>query len=174
MRGYRLPAAKEMLKESYKTLQQELLQAIKAFYGEGLVSFALFGSVGRGTQRFDSDLDFLLICESLPSGRMKRVEQFQKVEDAVRPCLRNLNMDGYLIDLSPVIKTKEEAMRGSPVFLDMVEDAIILYDKEGFFEGVLERLRKKLATLGAKRVWRGSAWYWDLKPDFRPGEVFEL
>jgi hypothetical protein len=26
----------------------------------------------------------------------------------------------------------------------------------------------------AKRVWKGSAWYWDLKPDYRPGDVIEL
>ena len=102
------------------------------------------------------------------------MEEFQKVEDALRPLLRSFETHGYLIDLSPLIKTREEALRGSPVFLDMVEDAIIVYDKKGFFEGVLGRLRKKLAVLGAKRVWQGNAWYWDLKPDFRPGEVFEL
>jgi hypothetical protein len=38
----------------------------------------------------------------------------------------------------------------------------------------LEKLRKRLTELGAKRVWRGNAWYWILKPDLRPGEVFEL
>jgi hypothetical protein len=27
---------------------------------------------------------------------------------------------------------------------------------------------------GARRIWCGNAWYWDLKPDYRPGEVFEL
>jgi hypothetical protein len=31
-----------------------------------------------------------------------------------------------------------------------------------------------LAHLGARRVWLGNAWYWDLKPDYRPGDVFEL
>jgi hypothetical protein len=31
-----------------------------------------------------------------------------------------------------------------------------------------------LHELGARRVRLGSAWYWDLKPDFKPGEVFDL
>jgi hypothetical protein len=31
-----------------------------------------------------------------------------------------------------------------------------------------------LEQLGARRIWRGNAWFWDLKPDYRPGEVFEL
>jgi len=38
----------------------------------------------------------------------------------------------------------------------------------------LERLRARLAVLGARRIRRGNAWYWDLKPDYRPGDVFSL
>ena len=56
----------------------------------------------------------------------------------------------------------------------MVEDARILFDRDGFFAAVLERLRARLEALGARRVWRGNAWFWDLKPDYVPGEVFEL
>ncbi len=56
----------------------------------------------------------------------------------------------------------------------MTEDARILFDREGFFARKLDRLRERLAQLGAKRIWLGNAWYWDFKPDYRPGEVFEL
>ena len=56
----------------------------------------------------------------------------------------------------------------------MVEDARVLYDRNGFFANELTRLRSKLTQLGAKRVWKGNVWYWDLKPDYRPGEVFDL
>ena len=77
-------------------------------------------------------------------------------------------------ELSPILKTPEQATAGSPLFLDMVEDARILYDRNGFFAQRLSRLRNRLIELGSKRIWRGNTWYWDLKPDFRPGEVFEL
>ena len=116
----------------------------------------------------------LVVCESLPNGRMKRIEEFQHIEDELDTLLHELKLHGCFVSLSPIIKTREEALKGSPIFLDMVEDAVILYDKDGFFAGVLKRLRIRLDALGAKRVWRGSAWYWDLKPDFEPGEVFEL
>ena len=56
----------------------------------------------------------------------------------------------------------------------MTEEAIILYDKNAFFAGLLERLRRRLQELGARKKRIGKAWYWDLKPDFRPGEVIEL
>jgi hypothetical protein len=28
--------------------------------------------------------------------------------------------------------------------------------------------------LDARRIWLGNAWHWDLKPDFKPGDVIEL
>lgn len=37
-----------------------------------------------------------------------------------------------------------------------------------------DRLRARLSQLGARRIWRGNAWYWELKPDLKPGEVFAL
>ena len=49
-----------------------------------------------------------------------------------------------------------------------------LYDRESFLERALAGLRARLARLGAQRIWRGSAWIWDLKPDYRPGDVFDL
>jgi len=47
-------------------------------------------------------------------------------------------------------------------------------DRSGVLANEIARMRARLAALGARRVWRGSTWYWDLKPDYRPGEVFEL
>jgi len=163
-----------MLKERFKELQDKLLAEVKSFYGDRLVSFVVFGSVARETYRFDSDIDLLIIAEGLPKGRMKRVAQFLTVEDRIETFLESLRKEGMNTYISPVFKTPEEAEMGSPLFLDMVEDASILFDKNGFFSKVLERLRNRLKELGAKRVWKGNAWYWVLKPDYKPGEVIEL
>jgi hypothetical protein len=105
---------------------------------------------------------------------MNRIGEFEAIESDLEPLLYELKELGCDIGLSPIFKTREETLKGSPIFLDMVEDCIILYDKEEFFAGVLIKLKERLAALGAKRVWRGNAWYWDLKPDFKPGEVFEI
>jgi hypothetical protein len=56
----------------------------------------------------------------------------------------------------------------------MVEDARILFDPEGFLAGHLGRLGARLKQLGARRIWRGNAWYWELNLDLRPGEVISL
>lgn len=105
---------------------------------------------------------------------MKRVAQFLTVEDRIETFLESLQKEGMNTYISPVFKTPEEAEMGSPLFLDMVEDASILFDRNGFFSKVLERLRNRLKELGSKRVWKGNAWYWVLKPDYKPGEVIEL
>lgn len=76
--------------------------------------------------------------------------------------------------LSPILKTPEEVAAGSPLFLDMVDDARILFDRDGFLQRAFAGLAARLARLGAKRIWRENMWYWDLKPDYQPGEVFEI
>ena len=164
-----------MLKERFKELERRLLAEIRSFYGERLVSVILFGSVAREAQSFESDLDLLVIAEGLPQGRMKRIREFGSVEDKVEPFLKTLRQkEGINTYISAIIKSPEEAEKGSPLFLDMVEDAKMLFDRDGFFAAVLERLRKRLKELGSKRIWQGNAWYWDLKPDYKPGDVIEL
>jgi len=81
---------------------------------------------------------------------------------------------GYYISLSPVLKTPEEAEKFSPLYLDMVYDAVILYDRNYFFTGILQKLRDRLKELGAERVRMGKKWYWVLKKDSRFGETVEL
>lgn len=163
-----------MLKERFEELQQILLSEVKSFYQEGLVTLAVFGSAARGTYRFDSDLDILIIADDLPRGRIKRVAQFMMVEEKIEPFLVSLRKEGINTYISPIFKTPQEAEIGSPLFLDMVEDARILFDRDGFFSKILDRLRQKLKKLGARRIWQGNAWYWILKPDYKPGDVIEL
>jgi len=162
------------LLEQYERLLEAVLVELRAAYGDRLVACAVFGSVGRGTPRQGSDVDLLLVVRDLPAGRFNRVEEFLPVEARLDPSL-TAGGDGWPpIALSPIFKTPEEVEAGSPLFLDMVEDARILHDANGFLAARLDRLRARLRELGARRIWRGNAWYWELKPDLRPGEVFSL
>lgn len=163
-----------MLKEAFAELADRTVSAVRAFYGDRLISVVLYGSVARGTMRHDSDVDLLIVANALPDGRLNRVREFEAVEESLKGDFSRAARRGVRTVLSPVFKTAHEVQVGSPLFLDMVEDARVLYDRNEFFAQELTRLRKKLSELGAKRVWRGNAWYWDLKPDYRPGEVFEL
>jgi predicted nucleotidyltransferase len=162
------------LLERYDALLDALLAELRTHYGRRLVACAVFGSVGRGTPRYDSDIDLLLVVRDLPRGRFNRVEEFLPVEARLEPTLTTAEPGYSSVALSPVFKSPEEVEAGSPLFLDMVEDARLLYDPEGFLTGYLDRLRARLRKLGARRIRRGNAWYWELKPDLEPGEIFAL
>ncbi|MGE5579638.1 MAG: nucleotidyltransferase domain-containing protein [Bacillota bacterium] len=143
-------------------------------YGAKLTSLAVFGSVGRGTPTPGSDIDVLVIARGLPSGRMPRVRQFDEVERALEPDLAWARAQGVSTRLSPVLRTEDEMSLGGLIFLDMISDARILYDRDAFFARYLQRLQARLTELGSVRVKSGGAWHWVLKPDLKPGEVFEI
>lgn len=171
-----MPGLKQnSLHERFESLLEHVREACLACYGERLVSLFVFGSVGRGVPGPDSDLDLLVIARDLPAGRPARVAEFRAVEKALANRLAGVrDAIGRSPELSPVFKTPEEAEQGSPLFLDMVEDGRSLHDRDDFMAKVLDRLRERLQVLGARRIRRGNAWFWDLKPDYRIGEIFEV
>ncbi len=164
----------EYVNEPYRTVIERLLNELLKVFRDDLVSVVVYGSVARGTARKDSDIDVLIVVEELPRSRFERLSMYMKAEENLDPLLNELLNRGYAVTISPILKTKREAERISPLYLDMVEDAIIVYDKNGFFEEILKRLRDKLMELGAERVWIGKKWYWRLKKDYKFGEVIEL
>jgi uncharacterized protein len=163
-----------MFKEKLKKIERRLLLEIKNCYKDRLVSLVVYGSSGRLTQRFDSDIDLLIVARNLPRGRMKRIREFEKVEERMIPLLVKLKQEGINPSISPIIKSPEEVQKGSPLFFDMVEDARILYDQNKYISEVLKKIEKRFQELGSKRIWKGNAWYWDLKPDYQPGDIFDL
>jgi len=76
---------------------------------------------------------------------------------------------------SYLILSKEEADENRYIYLDMVEDAKLLFDRAGFFAKRLRAVRNRLDELGSMRVQlEDGTWYWDLKPDLKAGESFVL
>jgi uncharacterized protein len=160
--------------EHFDRLLDRILSACRSVYGDRLVALAVFGSVGRRSARADSDIDLFLVADPLPRGRLSRVDEFAAVETEVEPDLAAARRLGVSTELSPILKTPAEIRLRTPLMFDMVEDARLLYDPSGFLHSELARLRARLAALGARRIWQGDTWYWDLKPDYRAGEVFEI
>ena len=159
----------EHVPEPYRRVVEELLRELKEFFGGKLVSLVVYGSVARGDFSAGSDLDLLIVIDGIPRSRLERLELFEHVEERVRPVIEGLG-----IEVSPVIKSPDEARRITPLYLDLVEDAIIVYDRDGFFERILMKLRAKLKELGAERVRVGKKWYWRLKREYRLGEVISI
>lgn len=168
--------------ESTRTRESDLLleladlyaRALRAQWGDALKAVVLFGSVARREATSTSDVDLLAVIEGLPARRLLRHQWLQAADEAIEPHLQALREQGIYAEVSVILKTPEEAKRTVPLYLDLLEDAVILYEQNGFFTSILERLRESLGRLGARRRRRGRIHYWELKPDYTPGEVFEI
>ena len=163
-----------MLGDCFEEVVASLRCACVRHYGERLVTVGVFGSVGRGTPGPWSDVDTLIIADLLQGGRGRRLRDFDAIETALSGVLAAVARRGCHTTISPVIKTPAEAAAGSLLFLDMIDDLRLLYDRDGFFQHHLDGFAARLRRLGARRIRRDGTWHWDLKPDYRPGEVFEL
>jgi hypothetical protein len=143
------------------------LALLREQFGEDLVSVVLFGSWARGVGRPESDVDLLIVVRGLPRSRLERRRVFVRLARAVSEEFRDTVM--------PVLLTPEEAVRVKPFYLGMLSGHRVLWDAGGFFAGILDRLRARLAELGSRRCVDPDGYeYWDLKPDWKPGDVVTL
>ena len=161
----------EVLKFLQEPFRSALVAAVDAWVQRpGLVSIVLFGSVARCQARPTSDIDVLLVAEGLPRRPADRRQPFLDAWEAARAERRLPPVEWNLI-----VKTPDEARYRSPLYLDMVEDAILILDRGRFFEEVLAGMRERMRKLGSRRIHLpDGSWYWDLKPDFCWGEVVEI
>jgi predicted nucleotidyltransferase len=145
----------------------EFLDRLKGRYGDGLVTVGVFGSRARGEAGPDSDLDILVVAQGLPKSRLDRQIVLLSLARGVSEDFADLVA---FVPLSP-----EEASRVQPFYLGMLSGHELLHDSGGFFGSVLDRLRRRLAELGSRRLVDEDGYeYWDLKPDWKPGDVVEL
>jgi hypothetical protein len=167
-------AGKNNINSRLYEIANQYCRALQRHMGDKLVTVGLFGSVARNEATPFSDIDLLLIIEGLPRGRFARLDLLEAVNDEIDPHLERLREEDIFSDICPILKTPEEAKRPTPLYLDMVEDLQSLYDRENFFFDILNQVRDSLKKLGARRQSLGSFRYWELKPDYKPGEIFEI
>ena len=168
------PLSSQEINQALEAAAARYAELLREHLGGDLVSVVLFGSVARGEARAASDIDLLIVGEELPPGRFARLRLLEVVDRQFDLELDRLRARGVYTRVTCLLKTRAEAARVVPLYLDFVEDARLLYDRERFFETVLERLRTSLKQLGAERRRRGRTRYWVLTPRLAPGEVIEF
>ncbi len=151
-----------------------LTRQAQSSYGERLISLAVFGSHASGRATSRSDIDLLVVLSDAAPRRRQRLDEFDRIEERLEPAIARAEGAGLRVDLSPVLRTREEAEQYSRLYLDMTEHVRVLVDRDDFLSRRLDRMRAELRRLGAERRTLGSRWYWVLTRDFRPGDTFEI
>jgi hypothetical protein len=157
----------------WRALADRVVAEYRTALGDDLVAMALFGSVARGQALADSDLDLYVVTrrpilgDARLHGTWDRIDASSEYQALVRA--------GYCPTPSRVPHTVNDLARHPWILLDITHHGVILYDPEGVLERELDAVRRRMAELGSKRVeLPDGSWYWDLKPDWRPGEVVDL
>jgi hypothetical protein len=161
------------LPPEWRALGERVVAEYRAALGDDLVAVALFGSVARGQARADSDLDLYVVTRTPIIGDARLHRTWRAVDES--PEYQALLGAGYHPTPSRVSHTVAELARHPWILLDIAHHGVVLYDPQGVLERELGAVRRRMAELGSRRVeLADGSWYWDLKPDWRPGEVIEL
>jgi predicted nucleotidyltransferase len=165
-----VPQVPTTLQEPFRSALVAAAETWIAELGDRLVSIVLFGSVARRQAHPTSDIDLVLVADGLPRRLAERRRPFLDSWERAR-ALRGLPS----VQWSLIVKSTAEATVRIPLYLDIVEEGVLILDRGGFFEGVLAGMRARMRELGSRRVFlEDGTWYWDLKPDFRLGEIVEI
>jgi len=162
-----------LLSREWGALADRVVAEYHAAMGDGLVAIALFGSVARGQARPDSDLDLYVVTRRPSLGNSRLRGMWGRVEAS--PEFQALVRAGYQPTPSPIPHTVDDLARHPWILLDITHHGVVLYDPESVLERELAAVRRRMAELGSVRVeLPDGSWYWDLKPDWQPGEVVDL
>ncbi|RLF22202.1 MAG: nucleotidyltransferase domain-containing protein [Thermoprotei archaeon] len=152
----------ERIDEPYRTLIKVFLDELLKAHEQKLVSVAVFGSVARGDYRRTSDIDVLIVMRNIRHrSRMRRYYMIIDAIESIEDMRVKISEMGIFTGVSPVILDYEEAKYFRPLYIELVHDAVILYDKDNFLTRLLKTLGRLLVEkYGAKREVMGRRWYW--------------
>jgi len=141
----------------------ELLDRIIHHYSDNLVSLVIFGSYARKENRLTSDLDILIILKTARS-RSERIREFvEYIEIPLEAQAQKLADEGIFVDASPIILSTKEAEYFNPLYLDMLEHAVIVVDRNSFFKNIINKVREKVDEWGSYKEYFGNWWVWVVK-----------
>jgi predicted nucleotidyltransferase len=160
--------------ETYRAFLDVLVERLKVALGNGgLLACCVFGSVARGMARADSDIDLLVVhgegCQDPLGAFLEALKAVRASEE-----YRTLVSAGHRPDPYPVFLTERDLWERPLILLDALDHGVTIWDT-GILQTRFASLRRRLEELGARKVLLPEGrWYWDLKPDWKPGEVIAL
>lgn len=139
-------AGREPGQEQANRVLEDVLNRARQLLGDTLASVVLFGSRARGSSHPDSDLDLLIVAQSLPD---------EEGRDELALDIAEIGFD-YGLSLQIILATLEETMlsakTGAPLMFEIYDAHRIIYDKDGFFSQVIEKFAEQLHRWKARKI----------------------
>ena len=133
----------------------------------------LFGSVATREARDDSDVDLVVVAKSLTGRRAEMTGTVYASLDIARE-RQFLYQNGVATDLSIYALKEEELRRFYPLLLDVVEDGIVLYEREGILTRAAGLLRARWSEVGMRREKLSKGWMWTIPSGQEVGKPLEV
>jgi predicted nucleotidyltransferase len=160
--------------EDCKPILDIFISSVKSMFGVKIISIAVFGSIARSNGTPESDIDLIIVY----NGRRKDIEKkVVKVILKLRETreYKDLEKSGFYPEISPIFMSMQELEKHPWILLDVVDHGIILQDSNNRLRNELKRMEERMTKFGSKKIkLSDGSWYWNLKPDLKVGEVFEL
>jgi len=161
----------------YAPVIRKYIELLIDHFKDELLSVVLFGSIARGDWDLNSDIDLLIVVsywDDIPIWR--RIQELYTVRRRLRETIeyKEVVKKGY----TPIIQNyplgKMEATHFHRIYLDIILDGIILYDKEDYINNILDTFRRELENRGARRISKPDGRYYWVLGEIKAGEVFTL
>ena len=147
----------------YPVLERAVGSVLRVYAGT-VIAMAVFGSVARGEAGPESDIDLLVVVDH----RLESVIDDARTRGRVAESSSSLRVDEWqrarhFHQVQVVIAGRTDLESPGPLFLDLPEDARIIWDPHGELRQALHRLADRLRAAGARhhRSHRYGS-FWDL------------
>jgi predicted nucleotidyltransferase len=161
---------------AYRKVLRRFCELLLGRYGERLRGVLLFGSVARGDWDESSDLDLLVVLDSLDGGRRGVLREVLKLESELRGTREHVEAvaKGFFPSIEVYPLAADDAKHFRRLYLDALTEGIVLFERDNFLHRLIEAFKKRLMELGSRRIeLPGAGHYWELA-DVKPREIIEL
>lgn len=149
-----------------------VLNEIVNYYSRTLLGCAIFGSYARGENRKNSDLDLLIILNKAQGFSLRLKEFVEKIEMKCEHLAQDIyEKEDILCGLSPYFLTREEALKVQPIYFDLVEHHLIVFDPAGLIDRIINSTKNILKEAGAQKVRNSNTWEWQTNEMGYPGGI---
>ena len=124
-----------------------------------VVAIIQFGSTCKIPLKKETDVDLLYIVNvERKMTPFEIYEYTKKFDDELEKRLKQILHHNLVV--SSHLKNMSQLDHLSPMYLDFSTDSRILFEKEGVASQLLENIKNWITLNNAKRVNKGSLWYW--------------